>query len=453
MGGYNTFCEILSFDKRALIVPRTVPRLEQYIRAARGRGARPLPRAGRGRGRGSPGRWRRRCAICRSSSCPPRSSCPGCSTAWTMSTGWWTNGSPAAAGRSSLWLAAAPVANLADHERSAGRVGRAAARRCSSSRAIRGCPRPSSPRRSAALEQRGLDIRIVSLRHPTDRKTHPITGEIRAPRRSICRNISIASRGACWRGWRRARRLPGYRRGAQRLARRSPARSDAQPRPALRPGAGAGGRAAGRASRGCTPISCTRPASVARYAALMTRPALERLGPCQGHLDDARLGEAREARRLRLAGDLHRGRRRPSARARRRRPSKVTLVHHGLDLARFPAAASARDRCATAAMPAIRSSSSPSAGRWRRRAMTICSPRWRCCRRILPGASSISAAGRCCPTLKAPGRAPRPRRPHRLARRADRRPRCWRPSARADLFVLASRDRRATATATACPMC
>ena len=35
MGGYNTFCEILSFDKRALIVPRTVPRLEQFIRASR----------------------------------------------------------------------------------------------------------------------------------------------------------------------------------------------------------------------------------------------------------------------------------------------------------------------------------------------------------------------------------------------------------------------------------
>jgi len=35
MGGYNTFCEILSFDKPALIVPRTVPRMEQYIRAAR----------------------------------------------------------------------------------------------------------------------------------------------------------------------------------------------------------------------------------------------------------------------------------------------------------------------------------------------------------------------------------------------------------------------------------
>jgi predicted glycosyltransferase len=33
MGGYNTFCEILSFDKRALIIPREQPRLEQRIRA------------------------------------------------------------------------------------------------------------------------------------------------------------------------------------------------------------------------------------------------------------------------------------------------------------------------------------------------------------------------------------------------------------------------------------
>jgi len=35
MGGYNTFCEILSFDKPALIVPRTIPREEQLIRAQR----------------------------------------------------------------------------------------------------------------------------------------------------------------------------------------------------------------------------------------------------------------------------------------------------------------------------------------------------------------------------------------------------------------------------------
>lgn len=34
MGGYNTFCEVLSFDKPSLIVPRMVPRLEQFIRAS-----------------------------------------------------------------------------------------------------------------------------------------------------------------------------------------------------------------------------------------------------------------------------------------------------------------------------------------------------------------------------------------------------------------------------------
>lgn len=35
MCGYNTFCEILSFDRPALVVPRTAPRMEQAIRARR----------------------------------------------------------------------------------------------------------------------------------------------------------------------------------------------------------------------------------------------------------------------------------------------------------------------------------------------------------------------------------------------------------------------------------
>lgn len=35
MGGYNTYCEILSFDKPALIVPRVTPREEQLLRAQR----------------------------------------------------------------------------------------------------------------------------------------------------------------------------------------------------------------------------------------------------------------------------------------------------------------------------------------------------------------------------------------------------------------------------------
>lgn len=35
MGGYNTFCEMLSLEKPAVIVPRTAPRREQLIRAER----------------------------------------------------------------------------------------------------------------------------------------------------------------------------------------------------------------------------------------------------------------------------------------------------------------------------------------------------------------------------------------------------------------------------------
>ena len=34
MGGYNTFCEILSFDKPAALAPRITPRMEQYLRIA-----------------------------------------------------------------------------------------------------------------------------------------------------------------------------------------------------------------------------------------------------------------------------------------------------------------------------------------------------------------------------------------------------------------------------------
>lgn len=33
MGGYNTFCEILSFDKQSVLLPRKVPRQEQWLRA------------------------------------------------------------------------------------------------------------------------------------------------------------------------------------------------------------------------------------------------------------------------------------------------------------------------------------------------------------------------------------------------------------------------------------
>lgn len=61
-----------------------------------------------------------------------------------------------------------------------------------------------------ALEQSGLDITIVSLRHPTDRKTHPVHDEIRAdclylPEYLHQEPVRVLK------GWWRARKQAGYR--------------------------------------------------------------------------------------------------------------------------------------------------------------------------------------------------------------------------------------------------
>src|SRR5215471_15815605 len=62
-----------------------------------------------------------------------------------------------------------------------------------------------------ALEQRGLEILIVSLRHPTDRKIHPIHRAIRAELFYLPEYLCDEPRRV-WQGWRRSRRYPGYRR-------------------------------------------------------------------------------------------------------------------------------------------------------------------------------------------------------------------------------------------------
>src|SRR5579864_5989855 len=60
-----------------------------------------------------------------------------------------------------------------------------------------------------ALEQRGLDIQIVSLRHPTDRARHPVHGQIRAPVLYLPEYLRDEPRRVLA-GWRQARLLPGY---------------------------------------------------------------------------------------------------------------------------------------------------------------------------------------------------------------------------------------------------
>jgi glycosyltransferase involved in cell wall biosynthesis len=61
-----------------------------------------------------------------------------------------------------------------------------------------------------ALERRGLDIRIVSLRHPTDRQVQPVHREIGAAVSYLPEYLHQEPLRVL-RAWRQARRLPGYR--------------------------------------------------------------------------------------------------------------------------------------------------------------------------------------------------------------------------------------------------
>lgn len=60
-----------------------------------------------------------------------------------------------------------------------------------------------------ALEARGLDIHIISLRHPTDNDIHPVHREIEAPMLYLPEYLYQEPMRVL-RGWRAARKLPGY---------------------------------------------------------------------------------------------------------------------------------------------------------------------------------------------------------------------------------------------------
>ena len=61
-----------------------------------------------------------------------------------------------------------------------------------------------------ALEARGVALALFSLRHPTDRETHPIHASIRAPVFYLPEYLHEEP-ARVWRAWRAAARLPGYR--------------------------------------------------------------------------------------------------------------------------------------------------------------------------------------------------------------------------------------------------
>ena len=184
-----------------------------------------------------------------------------------------------------------------------------------------------------ALEQRGMRIRLFSLRWPTDRAVHPVHGEIRAPVSYLPEYLHRQP----WRvfaAWRRVRRYPGYRlafaawlrdlrrdRTRSRLRRFGQAVVLAHDLP--------------RDVQWLHAHFLHTPASVTMYAALMvglpwsvsahakdiwTLPEWEKrekLIGCRWLVTCTRLGADHLAA---LAPE----------------PAKVEMIYHGLDLARFP---------------------------------------------------------------------------------------------------------------------
>jgi len=184
-----------------------------------------------------------------------------------------------------------------------------------------------------ALEQRGLDILIVSLRQPTDRTVHPVHDLIRAERLYLPEYL-YREPLRLWRGWRRARRCPGYR--AARHAFIADLRRDRTPNRIRR-----FGQALVLAAELPADIVHLHahflhtPASVARYAAMILRLRWT----VSAHAKDIwtipewekreKLATADWAVSCTAAGHRHLAELSPD-------PERVGLCYHGVDFTRFP---------------------------------------------------------------------------------------------------------------------
>jgi len=184
-----------------------------------------------------------------------------------------------------------------------------------------------------ALERRGAALRLVSLRHPTDRHLHPVHREIAAPVRYLPEYLYREPLRVL-RGLAAARRHPGFARARAawlRDLRRDPTANRVR-----------------RFGQACVLAAelepdvarlhahfLHTPASVARYAALIRGLPWS----CSAHAKDIwttpdweiaeKLAELDWAVACTVAG-------RDRLRALAPAPGRVGLVYHGLDLERFP---------------------------------------------------------------------------------------------------------------------
>jgi len=182
------------------------------------------------------------------------------------------------------------------------------------------------------LEKRGLPIEIVSLRFPTDRITHPVHDEIKAPVRYLPEYL-YKEMARVWHAWKIVRRWPSYKSTKDKWL--ADLRRDFTPNRIRR-----FGQALVLAAEMPADIEhlyahfLHTPASVTRYAA-----ALRGLPwSCSAHAVDIWTTphwEIREKLRdlswLVTCTGVNEGFLRNLAED----PSKVSLIYHGLDLSRF----------------------------------------------------------------------------------------------------------------------
>lgn len=192
-----------------------------------------------------------------------------------------------------------------------------------------------------ALEERGIVIRIFSLRKPTDEHVHPVHREVNAPVHYLPEYLYREPIRA-WRAWRAARQRRTYR-AALRVWLRDLVR-DPTPNRVRR-----FGQAMVLAQEVSPEITHLHahflhtPASVARYASLLTRLPWS----CSAHARDVwtipdwekreKLAECSWAVTCTSVNLEHLRRLAPDS-------SRVGLLYHGLDAVRFPPPANKRAR-------------------------------------------------------------------------------------------------------------
>jgi len=200
---------------------------------------------------------------------------------------------------------------------------------------LKGYPRLSETfiaQEIAALEARGLDILIVSLRHPTDRKRHPLHDQIRAPVLYLPEYLYQEPLRVL-RGWWQARRLPGYKAALAQWWR--DLKRDRSPNRIRRFGQAL--VLAAELPEGCHHLHAHfihTPGSVTRYTAQL----LHKPWTASAHARDIWITPEWEKRekladcRWAVTCTAHN----VTHLAALSDPAKVSLVYHGLDFARFP---------------------------------------------------------------------------------------------------------------------